>query len=63
MQVAASFCSFNSILKASDWRDFNMTTKHCFSRSTEFLPKHVTQALDSVLLKFQMKQPAMFVHF
>ena len=63
MQVAASFCSFNSILKASKWRDFNMAMKYCCCHSTEFLPKHVSQALDSVLLKFQTKQPTIFVHF
>ena len=63
MQVAASVCSFNSILKASNWKDFNVTTKYCCCHTTEFLPKHVTQALDSVLLKLQTKQPTIFVHF
>ena len=38
-----------------------MTTKHCFCHSTELLPKHVAQALNSVLLKFQTKQPTTFL--
>ena len=49
--------------KVSNWKDFNMTTKYCCCHTTEFLPKHVTQALDSVLLKLQTKQPTIFVHF